>query len=75
MTHKQKNKATPPSQIKDKIMAPFGLHAVSSLISKGRGLLFHITLSNIAGTDKSNFNRPLEAIYIRGTFLKRRLIV
>ena len=74
MTHKQKNKATPPSQIKDKIIAPFGLHAVSSLISKGRGLLFHITLSNIAGTDKSNFN-PLEALYIRGTFLKRRLIV
>ena len=70
MTHKQKNKATPPSQIKDKIMAPFGLHAVSSLISKGRGLLFHITLSNIAGTDN-----PLEALYIRGTFLKRRLIV
>ena len=56
MTHKQKNKASPPSQIKDKIMAHFGLHAVSSLISKGRGLLFHITLYNIAGTDKSNFN-------------------
>ena len=51
-----KNKASPPSQIKDKIMAHFGLHAVSSLISKGRGLLFHITLYNIAGTDKSNFN-------------------